>query len=297
MKPEQPFSELKAIAKAVKIESYLSQRGVEPASRTKKKLWYKSPLRKEESNPSFAVNTNRNVWYDWGTNKKGDVIDLCMLLDSVSFRDAVGILTNGTFTNSFFFGGNTFPPKKKDGTGFRLIKTKALENSALISYLNSRKINKRIAFKYLLEVHYESTRTGNKYFSAGIKNNRGGFALRDKYMKAAISPAYYTTISKKGNTDLIIFEGFINSLSFLVWRNYQEFKTNVIILNGVNNTEKVLSCLGAYRKIYLFLDNDASGFEAAKTIQKAFPQAENWSAKLFPNYNDFNDFICKKLKH
>ena len=38
-------------------------------------LWYKSPLR-EEHEPSFKVNTDRNLWYDFGAGKGGNPIAL-----------------------------------------------------------------------------------------------------------------------------------------------------------------------------------------------------------------------------
>ena len=295
MRTEPTFTELIEKAKAVKIESYLSQKGIQPDSRTNNKLWYKSPLRQKERTASFKVNANRNVWFDWGTHKKGDIIDLCMILEMVSFRDAVLRLNNGAFDTFSFFGGNIYPPKKKEENTFQLLKTKSLENEALISYLNRRKINRKIASKYLLEAYFKNTQTGKRYFSVGVENEKHGFAMRNELMKSVISPACYTLIPRIGSSDLMVFEGFIDALSFLVWRKYQEFRTNVIILNSTSNIGSVIDVLSDYQKIYTFLDNDDTGQEAATTICGVHSQAENWSIKLFPQYNDFNDFICNKL--
>lgn len=310
MKPEQPFSELKAIAKAVKIESYLSQRGFQPERSTTEQLWYKSPLREKEDIPSFVVYLNENKWFDFGANsgdgRGDDVIKLCQELEHLNFPDAVRRLceTEGNFMPFSLCKG--FPDKERGSANKPKNKTKpdtvkeftfnSRKQQSLRNYLNGRLIPDTLIKRYLKFIEYNN----HKYYGAGIRTEINTYEIRTlskKYPKIKLGSSYYSVISKQGSYDVLIFEGFIDSLSFLVWRNYQEFKTNVIILNSTSNTDKLLSSLRAYRKIYLFLDNDASGSKAAKTIQKAYPQAENWSAKLFPNYNDFNDFICKKPKH
>lgn len=307
MKTKQPFSELKAKAKAVKIESYLSQKGFKPERSTTEQLWYKSPLREKEDIPSFVVYLNENKWFDFGANggdgSGDDVIKLCQELEHLSFPDAVRTLcgTEGNFTPFSLCKG--FPNKergkadkpknqaKPDTIKEFTFNSRKQEN--LRNYLNGRLIPDSLIKRYLKFIEYNNL----KYYGAGIRTEINTYEIithSKKYPKIKLGSSYYSVISKQGSQDVLIFESFIDSLSFLVWRKYQEFKTNVIILNSTSNTEKVLSCLSEFQKIYLFLDNDSSGFEAVNTIQKAYPQAENWSKKLFPNFNDFNDFICNK---
>lgn len=62
-------------AKQISIAEYLHSLGYSPVRRQGGNLWYKSPLR-EETEASFKVNTERNLWYDFATGKGGNIIAL-----------------------------------------------------------------------------------------------------------------------------------------------------------------------------------------------------------------------------
>jgi hypothetical protein len=51
-------------AKQIRIEEYLHSLGYNPVRRQGDSLWYKSPFR-DEQEPSFKVNVERNLWYDF----------------------------------------------------------------------------------------------------------------------------------------------------------------------------------------------------------------------------------------
>lgn len=51
-------------AKRIRIEEYLHTLGYNPVRRQGDSLWYKSPFR-DEQEPSFKVNMERNLWYDF----------------------------------------------------------------------------------------------------------------------------------------------------------------------------------------------------------------------------------------
>ena len=55
-------------AKQIKIADYLQSLGHRPVKQQGANLWYKSPLR-NESEPSFKVNTTMNSWFDFGMGK------------------------------------------------------------------------------------------------------------------------------------------------------------------------------------------------------------------------------------
>lgn len=61
--------------KTIPLAAFLSRLGHEPAARKGTRLWYKSPLRQEQT-PSFKVETTLNCWYDFGLGKGGNIIDL-----------------------------------------------------------------------------------------------------------------------------------------------------------------------------------------------------------------------------
>ena len=51
-------------AKQINLADYLHSLGYSPVKQQGINLWYKSPLR-EETEASFKVNTERNLWYDF----------------------------------------------------------------------------------------------------------------------------------------------------------------------------------------------------------------------------------------
>ena len=56
--------------KQIPIADYLHSLGYSPVKQQGNGLWYKSPLR-EEHEPSFKVNTDRNLWYDFDAPRQG----------------------------------------------------------------------------------------------------------------------------------------------------------------------------------------------------------------------------------
>ena len=51
-------------SKQINLADYLHSLGYSPVKQQGINLWYKSPLR-EETEASFKVNTERNLWYDF----------------------------------------------------------------------------------------------------------------------------------------------------------------------------------------------------------------------------------------
>ena len=55
-------------AKQIKIADYLQSLGYSPVKQQGNCLWYKSPFR-QETEASFKVNTDRNLWFDYGLGR------------------------------------------------------------------------------------------------------------------------------------------------------------------------------------------------------------------------------------
>lgn len=64
-------------AKQIRLEDFLRSLGYTPVRRRGTNIWYYSPLR-EERTPSFKVNTDLNLWYDYGKGMGGSIIELMM---------------------------------------------------------------------------------------------------------------------------------------------------------------------------------------------------------------------------
>lgn len=72
----------------ISIANYLANSNIHPVKRKGYEAFYLSPFR-AESNPSFKVDTQLNVWYDFGLGKGGQLIDLVMLLDNATLYHTI----------------------------------------------------------------------------------------------------------------------------------------------------------------------------------------------------------------
>ena len=137
--------------KQIPIADYLHSLGYSPVKQQGNGLWYKSPLR-EEHEPSFKVNTDRNLWYDFGAGKGGNIIALAAELyasDHVPYLlEMIARQAPHVRPVSFSFGGQTLSQPS-----FRQLEVMPLSSPALFSYLRERGINTELAKRECREVH------------------------------------------------------------------------------------------------------------------------------------------------
>ena len=284
-------------AKRIRIEEYLHSLGYSPARQQGGSLWYKSPFR-DECEPSFKVNTERNLWYDFGAGRGGNIIALAQELyasDSLPYLlEKIAEQAPNVRPVSFSFGGQPFSKPS-----FRQLEAVPLSSPALLSYLRQRGINTELAKRECREVRYLTG--GKPYFAVGFPNRSGGYEIRNKFFKGCIAPKDITHIrqTEPGET-CCLFEGFMDYLSFLTLRqerhpdrpalNGQDY----IVLNSVSNLSKALRPLGDYERIHCFLDNDRAGLEALREIQREYGSRVRDASHVYSGYKDLNDYLNGK---
>jgi DNA primase len=264
-------------AKQIKITDYLNIEAI------KDEFFIKSPFDPNERTPSFKINTQKNVWYDFALGDGGNILDLVMKLNNCNLSKALILLEN----NNFSFSQAKITPvlQKKEKSETKINKIKKLENQALIDYLQSRKINLDIAKKYLEEIYY--TQDKKNYFSLAFKNDNGGYETRNAFFKGCIGHKTITTIKSTNNQIVSIFEGFMDFLSAITY--YKKTPNNdVIILNSLSML-KILD-LSKYDKICLYLDNDKKGKEASNQLKSKYKKVLDFS-RIYGDYKDFNEFL------
>ena len=284
-------------AKQIRIEEYLHTLGYNPVRRQGDSLWYKSPFR-DEQEPSFKVNMERNLWYDFGAGRGGNIIALARELyasDSLPYLlERIAEQAPSVRPVSFSFGGQ---PLSKPS--FQQLEVVPLSSPALLSYLRQREINTELAKRECREVRYLTG--GKPYFAVGFPNRSGGYEIRNKFFKGCIAPKDITHIrqTEPGET-CCLFEGFMDYLSFLTLRQArhpdrpaldgQEY----IVLNSVSNLSKALRPLGDYERIHCFLDNDRAGLEALREIQREYGSRVHDASHVYSGYKDLNDYLNGK---
>ena len=284
-------------AKQIRIEEYLHSLGYDPVRRQGGSLWYMSPFR-DEQEPSFKVNTERNLWYDFGAGRGGNIIALAQELyasDSLPYLlERIAEQAPGVRPVSFSFGGQ---PVSKPS--FRQLEAVPLSSPALLSYLRQRGINTGLAKRECREVRYLTD--GKPYFAVGFPNRSGGYEIRNKFFKGCIAPKDITHIRQEQTRETCcLFEGFMDYLSFLTLRlercpdrpdlDGQDY----IVLNSTSNLSKAIRPLGDYGRIHCFLDNDKAGMEAVQELREEYGLRVRDASYIYGGYNDLNDFLCGK---
>mgnify|MGYP003105898474 FL=1 len=77
-----------SLIKRYPIVEYLERKGIKPVRRTPAYALYRSPLR-EETHPSFKVDTEKNLWIDYAEGRGGSIIDICMRLEDCTLSEAI----------------------------------------------------------------------------------------------------------------------------------------------------------------------------------------------------------------
>ena len=179
--------------KQIPIADYLHSLGYSPVKQQGNGLWYKSPLR-EEHEPSFKVNTDRNLWYDFGAGKGGNIIALAKELycsDSLPYLlNRIAEQTPHVRPVSFSF------PQRRTEPSFQHLEVRDLTHPALLRYLEGRGINIELAKRECKELHF--TNNGRPFFAIGFPNIAGGYEVRNSFFKGCIAPKDITHIRQQG---------------------------------------------------------------------------------------------------
>ena len=138
--------------KQISIRYYLAERSLYPTKDNPRYGLYLSPLR-EEHTPSFKVDYEQNLWYDFGLGEGGSIIDLVMCMELCDAGEAIQRLERHIdgMSVSTFLRKNPVP---KRSSSIIVEKVRLLENSALLDYLAERGIDLDTARVHCLEVDY-----------------------------------------------------------------------------------------------------------------------------------------------
>lgn len=268
------------------IREYLAARGIRPAKDRGYYGLYHSPLR-EDRTPSMKVDYDKNLWIDYGAGEGGTLIDLMMRMERCDAGEAMRRLEQKiTGMPAFSFLGYSNPVSPHRESAIAIEKVRPLENPALLAYLTERGIDFATARAHCSEVHY---RVANKfYFAIGFCNDAGGWELRNRYFKGCTSKA--PTIRRGDYPTCLIFEGFMDYLSFLTLKRNPTPPHNIVVLNSVTNLIKVVPFIASHERVYTYLDNDEAGRKATAELKAACCNLSDQSIH-YRQYNDLNDYL------
>ena len=283
------------------IVEYLERKGVKPVRRTAAYALYCSPLR-EETHPSFKVDTEKNLWIDYGEGRGGSIIDLCMRMEGCTLSEAICRLGQNASLDAAYglskeksdIDTSPVTPWQPSGAR-RLIEISDTLPPHFQEYLTKvRCINLEKAMPFLKCISYEVR--GRHYQAIGFANLSGGYELRDdKTFKGTIAPKDITPIFTDRAEPVCIFEGFMDFLSFLSMK--EEITNHCLVMNSVSNVARTIRYLNDRHltNIRAFLDNDEAGRRVVQDFIKAGFHVEDMNIH-FQDFKDLNDFHVSRVR-
>ncbi|KGF19202.1 mobilization protein [Prevotella bivia DNF00188] len=290
------------------IVEYLERKGVKPVRSTPAYALYHSPLR-EDTHPSFKVDTEKNLWIDYAEGKGGSIIDLCMRLEGYTLSEAIRHLGRNTPDYT------ACSPQREciqETSKLESIRQAASAKGArrltgisdtlpphLLKYLEEdRCINLEKAMPFLRCISYEVR--GLHYQAIGFANQSGGYELRDNgSFKGTIAPKDITPVFTDKITDrmkpVCVFEGFMDFLSFLSMK--EEIISHCLVMNSVSNVARSIRYLNDRQvsSIRTFLDNDEAGRRATEDFMEAGFKVDDMSVH-YRNFKDLNEYHIHRVR-
>lgn len=302
-------------AKQIDLVEYLASLGYHPKKIRNHDYWYLSPFRKENT-PSFKIHKSKNLWFDFGEGKGGDIIDFGTKYHNCSVSELLEKLSQNPPTKNLSFhppitAAKQFPgsrlaagEKKETGDGkILIIDRRNLASKPLLEYLEKRKIPVEIAEQFCREIDF--LLYNKKYTAIGFQNSAGGYELRSQNLKGSSSPKAITFFDYQ-QQQLVVFEGFFSFLSFQAIQQKQsrlitdlpELQSNFLVLNSLSFFEKSRDKMEAHRQIHLYLDRDKAGIKA---IEKALQWSQKYidQSHRYKSFKDLNEYLIKSqgLQH
>jgi DNA primase len=258
---------------------------------------YFSPFR-EESNRSFHVNPRKNVWYDFGIAEGGGALLLVAKLSSCGQEEAYDILAqmNTSFIPSYTYRSPS--PVRKEPERSIIIDhvSKEFRRKSLLKYAHERGISKMTLDRFCKQITYHSVYSPNlKHTAIGFANEDGGYMLRSRSVKKCTACGI-SILRSNGATEVAVFEGFFDFLSWIEDQGIDSLPCNICVLNSVSNLKRAINFLNEHREIHLYLDNDRAGEEAAAQIEYFCMNEETRVVRmshLFEGYKDYNEMLTK----
>ena len=281
------------------IVEYLERKGIKPVRRTPSYALYRSPLR-EETHPSFKVDTEKNLWIDYGEGRGGSIIDLCMRMEGCTLSEVIRRLgqnapDNGTYNFLNDFVPNNSQPVMAVNGARRLIEISDTLPPHLQDYLTKvRCINLEKATPFLKCVSYEVR--GRPYQAISFANLSSGYELRDdKTFKGTIAPKDITPIFTDRAEPVCIFEGFMDFLSFLSMK--EEITNHCLVMNSVSNVARTIRYLNDRHLTHIraFLDNDEAGRRTVQDFMKAGFHVEDMNIH-YKDFKDLNEYHVSRVR-
>lgn len=274
----------------IPLADFLTRLGHEPIRRRGNEWWYVAPYRTERT-PSLRVNVDKQLWYDFGLGKGGDIFTLAgEFVHSSDFMEQVRFITEAGIVPLPQMEPRPHKTVEKKPV-FEEVEIRPLSHRALLSYLEERGIAPAIAKQHCKEIHFRLY--GKRYFAIGYGNRCSGFELRNRFFKGCIPPKDFSSF-RQGSSRCHLYEGFMDWLSALTLGIGNE--EDSLVLNSVANVDKAIPALENYQEIVCHLDHDDAGRRTVEILRKHIGVCVTDHSGLYSGYKDLNEYLVAKQK-
>ena len=281
----------------IPLADFLARLGNEPVRRSGNELWYSAPYRSERT-PSFRVNVAKQLWYDFGLGKGGDIFTLAgEFAQSVDFMEQARFIAKAANMVVDRSAKPIYQPKPAE-PAFEGVEAVPLLRSPLTDYLAERGIPYAVASRHCCRLNYGVR--GKRYFAVGFPNMAGGYEVRSRYFKGCIPPKSVSLV--KANDipadECLVFEGFMDFLSAVTLG--VTGNADCLVLNSVANVEKAAGLLDGYGRIGCFLDRDEAGRRTLAALTMRYGERVTDRSSLYDGCKDLNEYLqltTKKQKN
>ncbi|RLT79201.1 toprim domain-containing protein [Bacteroides acidifaciens] len=271
----------------IPLADFLARLGHEPVRRSGNELWYRAPYRSERT-PSFRVNVAKQLWYDFGLGKGGDIFTLAgEFAQSVDFMEQARFIAKAANMVVDRSEKPTYQPKPAE-PAFEGVEAVPLLRSPLTDYLAERGIPYAVASHHCFRLNYGVR--GKRYFAVGFPNMAGGYEVRSRHFKGCIPPKDVSLVKLENTAADVcsVFEGFMDFLSAATLG----LETgDCLVLNSVSNVEKAMKHLDAYGRINCFLDRDEAGRRTLDVLGKRHSGRICDRSALYDGCKDLNEYL------
>ena len=292
-----------SLIKRYSIVEYLERKGIRPVRKTSTYVMYRSPLR-EETHPSFKVDTEKNLWIDYAEGRGGSIIDLCIRLEGCTLSEAICRLGQNALEHTAYCSCSSkretsiSPNQRKDITASGTRRLTSISDTLpphLQEYLKKERcIDLEKATPFLKCISYEVRE--RRYEAIGFANSSGGYELRDNHLfKGTIAPKDITPIFEDKAQPVCLFEGFMDFLSFLSMK--EEVTNQCLVMNSVSNVVRSIHYLNKRNitSVRAFLDNDDAGRKAVQEFVNTGFKVEDM-AVYYRYFKDLNEFHVSRVR-
>lgn len=273
----------------IPLADFLARLGNEPVRRSGNELWYRAPYRNERT-PSFRVNVAKQLWYDFGLDKGGDIFTLAgEFIGSNDFMEQVKFIAETANIPMPVpeVSRPTFLPKPSEPV-FEGVEAAPLFRSPLTGYLAERGIPYGIASRYCCRLNYGVR--GKRYFAVGFPNMAGGFEIRSRFFKGCVPLKDVSLVKAEGSPADVcsVFEGFMDFLSAVTLG----LETgDCLVLNSVANVGKAVKHLDGYGRIDCYLDRDEAGRRAMEALRTRYGGKVTDRSGIYQGCKDLNEYL------